>query len=466
MSIVALSGLFQSISNLDFYLDDAFIVLRYGRNLASGNGWVFNPGEHVNGCTSVLNTLFAALAHLISSDNPDRVMHILDDLFLVALALVMLQWLWREFSVLAGIVAASAILFDPLIHSAYGMETSLFLFLAGVCVWLHHKGSRVLGPCLGILVLARPDGIILAALILVRYLWLKKRIPWRDGLIMTAIVTCWLVFSWIYFGSPVPQSLSAKMAQGASGLWQSGIMFLPGLLNQVRELYPGWLRLLPIALLMLAGCAQAVRQKNALGLLFIWAVLHSIFYYLLGVPGYHWYYGPIFIGVDLLFALGAHEIFSYMTKLIGDARIMCGLAGTTLVVGLLTPFWLNIGKSFYLEMPPRERAYYEVGIWVRENTALEASLAAVELGTLGYYSERKVVDSLGLVSNPEMTDRLRVADYKGWLREYQPDLILIHQPIWPLEKILIEEPGMALNYRPLQTFDFPEYRTLVLIGKI
>lgn len=42
-------------------LEDAFITFRYARNLAEGQGFVFNPGEHVLGTTSPLHALILAV---------------------------------------------------------------------------------------------------------------------------------------------------------------------------------------------------------------------------------------------------------------------------------------------------------------------------------------------------------------------------------------------------------------------
>src|SRR5262245_16454258 len=51
-----------------FVIDDAFISLRYARNLAMGHGLVYNAGERVEGYTNFLWTLFLALPHLLHVD--------------------------------------------------------------------------------------------------------------------------------------------------------------------------------------------------------------------------------------------------------------------------------------------------------------------------------------------------------------------------------------------------------------
>src|SRR5688500_1521674 len=48
------------------FIDDAFIYLRYARNLANGDGMVFNPGEWICGCTSVLYTCLLAALHALT----------------------------------------------------------------------------------------------------------------------------------------------------------------------------------------------------------------------------------------------------------------------------------------------------------------------------------------------------------------------------------------------------------------
>src|SRR5437899_1439902 len=49
------------VANRGFYHDDAFIGLRYARNLISGHGLVWNGGERVEGYTNGLFTLLEGL---------------------------------------------------------------------------------------------------------------------------------------------------------------------------------------------------------------------------------------------------------------------------------------------------------------------------------------------------------------------------------------------------------------------
>ncbi|MEI7887528.1 MAG: hypothetical protein WCJ04_09060, partial [Actinomycetes bacterium] len=53
-----------------FVQDDAFITYRYARNLARGNGLVFNPGERVEGYTNFLWTLMHVIPEKLGWSSP------------------------------------------------------------------------------------------------------------------------------------------------------------------------------------------------------------------------------------------------------------------------------------------------------------------------------------------------------------------------------------------------------------
>src|SRR6266850_3566739 len=59
--VVAIGALVAWFAWMAVYqVDDAYIVYRYARNLARGDGFVFNPGERVEGVTCFLWTVVLA----------------------------------------------------------------------------------------------------------------------------------------------------------------------------------------------------------------------------------------------------------------------------------------------------------------------------------------------------------------------------------------------------------------------
>src|SRR6476620_5659196 len=61
--LVAIAYRFRCASCLLKHYDDAYITYRYARNLATGHGLVFNPGEATDSASSWLYTLLLALGY-------------------------------------------------------------------------------------------------------------------------------------------------------------------------------------------------------------------------------------------------------------------------------------------------------------------------------------------------------------------------------------------------------------------
>ena len=55
-------------ANRRYYHDDAFITLRYARNLLAGEGPVWNPGERVQGYTNFLHLVLVSALGLVGVD--------------------------------------------------------------------------------------------------------------------------------------------------------------------------------------------------------------------------------------------------------------------------------------------------------------------------------------------------------------------------------------------------------------
>src|SRR4029079_4006976 len=119
----------------------------------------------------------------------------------------------------------------------------------------------------------------------------------------------WLIYAGATFGSPIPNTLGAKIAQRESGYWGSSLIFFRGGMNLwKRAAGPAALSraLLGITgLLALVGVIVSARRKKGwqlLAPLFVSAAALAIADGLLpDVPPYPWYYAPIFF-VGLIFA--------------------------------------------------------------------------------------------------------------------------------------------------------------------
>ena len=77
---------------------------------------------------------------------------------------------------------------------------------------------------------------------------------------------------------------------------------------------------------------------------------------------------------------------------------------------------------------------------------------------VGYYSDRRVVDILGLVS-PRNSKSLGRRCFDCWLIDYEPDYVLIHDPLWPHERGIVAYMSNG-RYRRCESFFLPGYELL------
>lgn len=465
IALLCISGI-QGWSNRNWYLDDSYIALQYGYHISAGNGWVYNPGERINGCTSPVNTLLAALACRISAGHADWVMHFFDEVFLAACCILIALIFWEHKRYAAAFIGPLFIICDNLMHMLYGMEPVLFLMMGLVCLQLYLKKNPWLGIGLGLLMLSRPDGFVLAVVILFFKMVRDKRVPFLDIALASALVLPWLIFALGYFHDILPTTLSAKIAQKQSGLWRSKAFAL-ALVPFWRERYHTLLPSLILLPFLLAGVWESIRRFQAGLILVLWASLHTLAYTLMKVEVYYWYFAPVFLVADVIIALGADQAWALVR---GRARFKSKtqaaiLAATSLVLilALLYPHWRLIRHSVRLKLPPRERAYVQVGKWLKQNTAPDKSVLATEIGAIGYYSERKIIDPCGLVVPKDIIEELRRSEFKTLLERYPPDYVLIHQEVWEMEILILRE--LPKKYQMVKYFQFPDYGNLYLYAK-
>jgi hypothetical protein len=458
----------------DYTQDDVFITFTYSRNLADGNGFVFNPGEKVQGTTTPLFALLLAAAYWITPDLLHAA-HLLSALFLLIAIGLAVDLMRPHLSFCARSALALTLAVSPLVYVSFGMETLFYGALLMLALWLwarDQRGAAMLAAAA--LTWTRADGVVLAATLgalalwdrpaqpgrhegnrrvvlgraspaptrpLARYLQITlgqaaRALPWRLGLIYLAGIAPWFLFAWAYFGTPLPQTFSAKeeLFRGAL-FWQDGI-------ERWKSFY-GNNPLTVIAIpLILAGAWQALK-KPALRPLAIWPALYVAGYTALNVTAF-WYYTPLVMVLIILAALGGDWAARRL------ARRWNRQAGTMVAVALvLISTALAAQRSWrYREPPPRMTAYRIAGEWIARQTAPDATLLLKDLGVAGYYARRHTVDSFGLIA-PDM----RYKDDAYAAAKYKTDWVLITQ-YWELRDLAAQE-WFRYHYVPTAQFSAP-----------
>ena len=211
--------------------DDAFITFRYSENIASSKGFVYNDGERILGTSTPLFTLILALFRTVGFDIVIS-SHILSLFFHFAVSLFLLLILKDMGHYLAGIVAAFAFGLDRLVMTAYGMETTLFIFLYLSSFYFLMKRRILLSAFLGALMtFCRADGAIWLLIYFIIIL-LKHRSDLIKSIIVVFIVLVpWFSFSQFYFGSLLPHTVSVKILN-VSFLYNSFFSAIPFYLKE------------------------------------------------------------------------------------------------------------------------------------------------------------------------------------------------------------------------------------------
>ena len=445
-----------------FDFDDGYITYRIAENISSGAGWVYNSGVKVNGATSVLWTGLLALGSLLFG-NAAGAAHWLSG-FLAIIAALLLWRLFREdLSLTASSMGLLLIVTQPLLWISLGLETHLLLACAVAAFWFDHLDRELaLGLALGALILTRPDGAVLAALLLARRTSSTGSMAWRSIAMMGLLVLPWLLFSWSYFGTVLPNTLAAKMAQGRSGAWSVAMpwpfsslpIFLTGLIDWWRNVYG----LAGAVGLMILTLAPGPRRSRMLCLVVIWSILHLAAYAWLNVPNYHWYYLPVILAFGVTVGDGIERCRRWQQTTLRRIGLSFSALVLAWVIYLHGHFVWSVCQQ---PLASRERAYRTVGLWLRANAKPDAPLAAMEIGSIGYFSHLHMIDMTGIIDR-EGPAQVAKGNLGWWFEQRRPDLVLVHDPMAHFERAAVEYPELVQQYRVWKAFRFQDYGNLVV----
>ena len=481
--IVAVMGIagYVSAGMWGWTYDDAFIIYRYARNFAAGLGMVYNPGEPYLGTSSAGYTLLLAAMRLVAPGIDFLVLgSIVSGVGLAASGVLM--WLLgvQARTPLVGALAAGLTVANPLLVQMWGGEMHLLVPLVLGAILLYGQGRGVaVGVLVGLAILTRQDSVVLVPLLGAHYLWTRRRVPWGAILTGGLVLLPWVLYSWAFFGSPLPGTLEAKIAQGQAG-WA---YFLSGAADWLRDtvvpnpIVQPLLQRVVLGLLLIgaAGLGWAAwRQRPITPWLLVlgWIALFAAGYTALRVAFYGWYAVPLAIGWAILLAWGLSSVAQAVAEVVGwgwrrlrgatsghevpraTRLVVMGVVLVVLVVPIAA--WVRAFDDNNIATHRVSDLYQRVGEWLAAHGGPATSVGYLEVGEIGYYSEARVIDLLGLVT-PGAAAQIPGHDYEWAVLRYAPEYYLANSRFEGTnqgEGILMHlshEPWFTAAYSPVLT---------------
>jgi len=434
-----------------FPLDDAWIHQTYARNLAATGQWAFVPGQTSAGSTSPLWSLLLSLGYWLGL--PYRAWAYGLGIAALGLAGWTAARLGRRFFLdgpWAGPVAGLLCVLEWHLvwASVSGMETMLYTWLSVLVVdlWLSADSRLMrtddtrlpasslwfgLGVVGGLLVLTRPEGLGLIGLIGLAVGWRLRRTPglllrtWAAiGIGLSLPLIPYLVFHYTTTGLPFPNTFYAKQEEYRALLtlyspWRRWLMMAGvTLVGGPVLLLPGFVYAVWRSILSLRApvAREPGKGQAAYGVLLAasWWFVHLALYALrLPVTYQHGRYQIPVIPFFILVGVGgtAYLLRPQARTLLRRVFSRVWMASTFL---LFLAFLVLGARAYAADVGFIQGEMVDIARWLEANVPPDSLIAVHDIGAIGYFTHRPLLDLAGLVTPeviPFITDEARLIEF-------------------------------------------------------
>lgn len=463
-------------------IDDAYITFRYARNILEGFSFVYNPGQPVLGTTTPLFTFLLALLALpfgsASANFP--LLALVVSAIADGLTTVLLYTLGRQLgSRAAGVAAALIWAIAPfsVTFAIGGLETSVYVFLLVGMLWAYLNDRVPLAAGLGTAaILTRPDAVLLVGPLLAWHAFRSqpnflRRDFWRANskaiLVFALPLLAWGLFAWLYFGSPLPQSVAAKSTAyrpEALGVLSNFVNHFATPFLEHLTFGSAWLRvgLWLYPFLFIAGAWAVLKQLPAVWPFVLFPWLHFITFSIANPLIFRWYLTPPLPFYILFIVLGVHTLAMRIKARIRISDAPLARALPALLI--LLPFLSTLrGWTLRPAQPPARPAPHMAWIELEllyaqaaeivqpaiHTSAERITVAAADVGVLGYQlPDARILDLVGLNSKETLPYYpLDPALYGDFQYAVAPDLVIDQLPDYVIILEIYGRSGLLLDPR-------------------
>jgi hypothetical protein len=422
----------NSNNGFGFPLDDSWIHLQFARNLNEYGSFSYYKDEMITaGSTSPLYTCILAIGFFLTS-NEMVLSYVLGigSLLFAAFMIFKLASLFFDNHIILAPAAALLMILEPRLQwvALAGMETTLFIALfLSVLYFYYLKKPIPLGISSGLLLWTRPEAVILFAVLVIDVIYntkfvkrsIRKKhqpdsaapdISWLKISMSYAfaLIAVYFIFNMILSGSILPNTYAAKLKyySGPGGKYPDEVFHY---LTDKHLLIPALFAMISIVTII---WSLFKRRRMLMLIPLLWSILLFVAYWK-NLPKLYQngrYLMPLLPCFLLLSIDGIKRVFDFLKHhihILSKPRIIVAIIA--LIIFVLA---LHFGKRILEEESAyRDSCRYiadrqvKTAIWIRDNVPQDAVVATHDIGAIAYYSQRRIVDMVGLVS-PDMINNI------------------------------------------------------------
>jgi len=478
--------------------EDSLITVLHSENFVRGLGMThYHPGEPpLHGFTSPLSVLVPLVGDVFRAGYGLSFIKLVSAfagglavLFVLAIAIHPQIKLPGPLTVMAmGYVACEH---HQILWGMAGMETQLvtMILLASLYYTIAQR-PYALGISLGLCMLARPDFALWTIIAGLYVLTVNPKQFVKTAATALGVYLPWIVFTTLYYGSPVPNTIVAKSLGYSLWLTEPGLTWT-GIVDNLAERLTGSYAFdnivqplgpsfaghgnhfkpllqdkglicdVMVVLAIIGGVSVCVRRQRAFYPILAFVLVYGAYYVFAVAFVFGWYVVP-FAAITLLLSVrGLQVLYVFRASVANFLLAIVAIAYIGLFAALL-PKTFTTEKQIQdiIENQVRKR----VGLYLGEVMNERQVVGCEPLGYTAYYSRRTVYDWPGLDSRQVVAyskSHPEGRSLMAMLEHFRPDFILLraykyarsHQQYW-----LDEE------YRIIASFEAPWDATQKIFG--
>ncbi len=475
-----------------FPLDDPWIHLTFAKNLAEYQSFSYFKDQMATaGSTSPLYTILAAIG-FIFTNNEMLLSYALGILFFVFAAISFYKLSSLEFGAenIFALICTAIFVSDKWMSfiAVSGMETTMYVFFLIACAYYYRKRQAVpFAIFLGLILWGRPDGVAFIGALVVDYLVVRYFAKSDTGLhlfdknqfikiaaIFGGIILLYFAMNFALSGSPLPNTYNAKLTYYSPEFRSRGDF----LKFEVWDYFTAGVYAIMMGgfifsiFKLIGDFTKKKYNRNFLYIVFIFALVFIYWYKLPYAHRFGRYMMPIIPFFILVSSIGIVNLARLIGQSARSKQVANGLAfillGIMLVMGISN--YVDNKETYAIENKYISDRQVAAAMWLRDNTPPDAVIGTHDVGAIGFYSGRKIVDVVGLVT-PELISKLNDKDYVAYITDFMKKEGVTHLTFLREWNIVVNQDPLftTLGRLPPEVMEIYEFKpdsTLIVSSRV